>query len=852
MAIAPGTRLGPYEVLSTLGAGGMGEVYKARDTRLERIVALKVSRTEFDERFEREARAIATLNHPHICTLHDVGPNYLVMEYIDGTPLEGPLPLEQALKYAAEIADALDAAHRQHIVHRDLKPANILLTKTGVKLLDFGIAKYSPNLKGPAYVPVTALPTEAPLTAQGTILGTMQYMSPEQLQGREADARSDIFAFGLVLYEMLTGRRAFDGTSTASVIGAILERPAPIVQPELLHRGVNRIIATCLAKNPEDRFQTARDLKRSIEWSEVGREPAAREPRAARTWIPWAVATAVCAAILVSELSFGWARPRSTPGPASDLAVTIVPPSASGIDLLGAASGRPEISPDGAFITYHDRTRNLQLRRLNSMSPELVSAGILNTEIWSADSKSLVFSDATNLKRMSVPDGAPETIGRLPGPLLTGTLSDSGTLVFVSILGGTSSSLFTIPPGGGEPKEITLPVVKRLGFGDSRFLPGGEDLLVTVTQGSTENEIYLVTLRGGDPADPVLLMKNAGGVRYTTAGGGRVLFLRNSNLYAQRLNRRTRKLEGEQELVQSDVAQFSVSQTGILVWRSGRPAPQSLTIFDRQGRTLGTAGPASGFLALKLSPNERQLLASSPGQSWLLEPNSPARVNLRQGDITTLWSPDPTRVLVPVGSRIVERPLSGSGEGREVANVPGLARLEDVYGNVVLFTKGAFASAVFSVRLGDTAEDRVPKPVIETGEWVWNTRFSPDGRWIVFQVVGQDRGIYVQEFPGPGLRKHVTSSGEYPVWRKDGKEIVYLDANRIWSVPVDTSGGEFRAGTPTALFPVRPVGRVLDVSNLAVSRDGSRIYFPQAVEQPDSDVIHVRIGWENAAQRPKP
>ena len=260
------------------------------------------------------------------------------------------------------------------------------------------------------------------------------------------------------------------------------------------------------------------------------------------------------------------------------------------------------------------------------------------------------------------------------------------------------------------------------------------------------------------------------------------------------------------------------------------------------------------FLALKLSPNERQLLASSPGQSWLLEPNSPARVNLRQGDITTLWSPDPTRVLVPVGSRIVERPLSGSGEGREVANVPGLARLEDVSadGKVVLFTKGAFASAVFSVRLGGTTEDRVVKPVIETGEWVWNTRFSPDGRWIVFQVVGQDRGIYIQEFPGPGLRKHVTSSGEYPVWRKDGKEIVYLDANRIWSVPVDTSGGEFRAGTPTALFPVRPVGRVLDVSNLAVSRDGSRIYFPQAVEQPDSDVIHVRIGWENAAQRPKP
>ncbi len=619
----------------------MGEVYKARDTRLERIVALKVSKTEFDERFEREARAIATLNHPHICTLHDVGPNYLVMEYIDGTPLEGPLPLEQSLKYAAEIADALDAAHRQHIVHRDLKPANILLTKTGVKLLDFGLAKYSPDLKGPAFVPVTALPTEAPLTAQGTILGTMQYMSPEQLQGRDADARSDIFAFGLVLYEMLTGRRAFDGTSAASVIGAILERPAPIVQPELLHRGVNRVIATCLAKNPEDRFQTARDLKRSIEWSEFRHEPAAREPRTSRTWIPWAAATAVCAVILVTELAFGWARPRSTPGPAADLALTIAPPSASGIDRLGSPSGTPEISPDGAFITYHDRTRNLQLRRLNSMSPELASRG-------DPEHGNLVGRLEVARLRGCDQSETHERAGRRAGDYRQASRTVAGRdLERQRHLGLRNDSGRGVEqpvhdPAGWRRAQTDHAARREASSGSPMpsFLPGGEDLLVTVTQGSTENEIYLVTLRGGNPADPVLLMKNAGRVRYTTAGGGRVLFVRDSNLYAQRLNRSTRKLEGDQELVQSDVAHFSVSQTGILAWRSGRPAPQSLTIFDRQGRRIGTAGPASGFLALKLSPNERQLLASSPGQSWLLEPNSPARVSLSQGDITTLWSPD--------------------------------------------------------------------------------------------------------------------------------------------------------------------------------------------------------------------
>jgi eukaryotic-like serine/threonine-protein kinase len=844
MTLAPGARLGAYEIVSFIAAGGMGEVYKAVDTRLDRLVALKIARTEFDDRFNREARAIATLNHPHICTLHDVGANYLVMEYVDGSALHGPLPIAQALKYAAEIADALDAAHKQHIIHRDLKPANILITKAGVKLLDFGLAKNVTS--APSMLATTAATAEAPLTRQGTILGTVSYMSPEQLQGRDADARSDIFAFGLVLYEMLTGRRAFDGASPASVIAAILERSAPTVEPELQHRAVNRIIATCLAKDPDDRFQTARDLKRSLDWSLSGSGTANSTQRASKTWIVWTVALALCSVVAAA----GWLRPRPVDQDV-DFALTIAPPDATGIAPIGSSLARPQISPDGAFVTYHDRTNALQLRRLNSIAPEplLRAAGVLTTEVWASDSKSLVFADATNLKRVRVPDGAPEIIAKLPGPFLTGTLSDSGTLLFVTILGGTSSSLYMIPAGGSEPRQVDLPGVKEAGTGYSSpwFLPGGEEFLIGFRpRGSAETEFYLATLRDGSVVDPVLLMKNANDVRYTAAGGGRIVFARDSNLYARRLNRTTRRLEGDEELIVENVATSAVSLNGIVAWRPGRPQPAQVTIFDRRGTPIGTAGPATGFLSLKLSPDERHLLISAPAQSWLLEPNSPGRVNVSQGNITMLWSPDPRRVLVPQGSRIVERPLSGAGDGRELADAPGLARLEDLSadGKTVLFTKGAFASAVYAVRLDGSAEERRPTPVLETGEWVWNTRFSPDGRWIVFQVAGQDSGIYVQEFPGPSLRKQIATAGEYPVWRKDGKEILYLESNRIWSVPVDVSGPQLRAGTPVALFSVRPVSRVLDVSPLAVSRDGSRIYFPQAVEQPDSDVIHIRMGWD--------
>src|SRR5258708_4769134 len=277
MPLSAGTRLGPYEILAPIGAGGMGEVWRARDTRLDRIVAVKVSSEQFSERFEREARAIAALNHPHICQLYDVAPNYLVMEFVEGTPLAGPLPLAQAVEYAGQILEALNAAHRKGITHRDLKPANILVTKPGIKLLDFGLAKQAAPLQRADDATLTQA-----LTSQGQILGTLQYMSPEQLQGKEADARSDLFAFGCVLYEMLSGKRAFEGQSAASVIGAILERePAPLT----VARPLERIVRRALAKDPDQRFQTARDLKAALTWAMEQAPLAAAKPSRRWQWI---------------------------------------------------------------------------------------------------------------------------------------------------------------------------------------------------------------------------------------------------------------------------------------------------------------------------------------------------------------------------------------------------------------------------------------------------------------------------------------------------------------------------------------------------------------------------------------
>jgi serine/threonine protein kinase len=855
MPLTAGDKLGPYEILAPIGAGGMGEVWKARDTRLDRIVAIKVSKTDFGERFEREARAVAALNHHNICTLHDVGPNYLVMEYIEGTPLKGPLPLDHALRYAVQICDALDAAHKKGITHRDLKPANILVAKAGVKLLDFGLAKMVQ-----AAQPMDDATLTMALTGKNEIVGTLYYMSPEQLQaqatGQEIDGRSDIFSFGLVLHEMLTGKRAFEGSSPASVIAGIMERAAPSIA-DVAPVALDHILQRCLAKDPEDRWQSARDLKVSLEL--VGTKPVAgSEPVAAmtgsrlKTWL-WPAAAALFAVVALLALSRPtWFRPQREAIEARNIALTIAPPSATGIEPVGLNESNPEISPDGSAVLYHSSTEALLMRRLDSVTPQPVLGveGKVNPASWAPDSKSIFFATANSVKRMRLPDGAPETLAAISEPLHGFSQALDGTILF-----GGVQRLYAIAPGGAARPVETPGIGKgaiRLGWPE--FLPGSKDFLVLEERSEgLESNIYLATLEAGTLSNPVLLIKNQTMARYTPSGGGRVLFVRNDNLYAQKLNREARKLEGEPELLEQGVASspewglahFSVSRAGVIAWRPGRAFYSQVTVFDRQGKQTGTAGPPGIFRTLHLSPDGTRLLANG---NTVLEPNQPGSLRLREVDlgITTLgaiWSADKAHLLVARDSRILEHPLDG-GQDREAAKAPGVLRVEDVSTDRkrALYSRGAMTDAFYATRLDGTEPD--PKPVLQTGQTVVNPRFSPDGRWIAYaELTANSVSVYVQPFPGPGLRQQISKNGNHPMWRKDGKEIVYFTDDSVWSISVDMAGAQLRASAPEMLFHPGSIAQGLtDTDQMAVSPDGSRFYLPMTVAQPDSGIIHIRIG----------
>jgi eukaryotic-like serine/threonine-protein kinase len=874
MALAPGVRLGAYEVSALIGAGGMGEVYRAHDTTLNRGVALKVLPELFAAdpdrlaRFRREAQTLASLNHPHIAAIYGFESSTgvsgfnrtlhaLVLELVEGPTLadrliHGPLSLDEALQVARQIAQALEAAHDKSVVHRDLKPANIKITPQGVvKVLDFGLAKAT---GGDGSVPdLTQSPTVTG-TRAGVILGTAAYMSPEQARGQSVDKRADIWAFGCALFEMLTGRAPFARDTLTDTLAAIVDRePSWQSLPPATPDRIRDLLRRCLQKDPSRRLRDIGDARLEIEDAigtpkGTGIEVAASGRRS--TAVAWFVAGLIVAGMIIATLLF---VPRQPEVPATDLTLTIAPPSSSGIQPIETGLAIPEISPDGSFVAYHDRSGTLQLRRLNALSTEPLPAASGLAKVWSPDSSSLWFADNSTLKRIPVPDGAPEVVGKLPAPFAAATVSESGVLLFVCCPTG-GFRLFIVPRAGVEAEEAQVPGLKGGAYRSVSFLPGGEDVLVTFTpQGAEEADIYLVTLRDGKPAEPTLLMRNQTEPRYTPARGGRLLFVRNDNLYAQTLNRRTRRLEGDPELVQQGVssrgrnAHFSVSHSGIVVWRPGRAVLAQVTIFDRRGTPLGTAGPPMADNgSLRLSPDEQRVLVTArDGRAWLLEANQPGRFNVSRGDLSMLWSRDGSGFLVPQESRIVERQFSGTSDGRELARLPDLARLEDVSadGNVVLF--GNSASTLSFVRLDGTLEKRVAT-VVQTSEPVGNARFSPDGRWIVYQRRQQVAGIWVQPFPGPGLPKQIASTGESAVWRKDGQEILYLDRDQIWSVRVDTSGGELRASAPERLFAVRSLEggrRVNGISQIAVSRDGSHIYYQQPVEQPDSDVIHVRMGW---------
>ena len=913
MPLQPGARLGPYEILSALGAGGMGEVYKARDTRLDRVVAIKIlpealaAEPQFRERFEREARAISQLTHTHICTLHDIGrqdlTDFLVMEYLEGETLaerltKGALPLDQALPIAIQIASALDHAHRAGIVHRDLKPGNIMLTKAGAgaarqaspqaKLLDFGLAKAS--ALAVAGAGLSMLPTTPPgVTAQGTILGTFQYMAPEQLEGQEADARTDIFAFGAVLYEMLTGKKAFEGKSHASLISAIMSsdpKPVSVLQP-LTPSALDRIVGTCLAKDPEDRYQSARDLSRDLIWVASGSGDGA----GARAVIPltrshrvaWLVATVSTIALIATAIIALRRAGEVTPA-AGPTQFTIGPPenTSFGGPVAGGTGNAPQVavSPDGRNIVFVAGAQSAYQIWLRPVAT-LAARPIPGTEggafpFWSPDSRFIGFFAAGKLKKVAIAGGPPTVLCDAPAGR-GGSWSRDNVILFAP---SRPPGLLRVSSAGGAPTVVTTldPATGEDTHRWPHFLPDGRHFLYTAITGTCCPAAKPSVIRIGslDQAEATItLLQVESSVSYAS---GHVLFARDEILMAQPFDADTRQSKGDAfplaEHVGPEGSRYlsaSVSENGTLVYASrGSLGSQQLTWFDRAGRALSTLGEAAPYINLALSPDERRvavaLAAGSPVNVdiWIIDiaRGVRSRVTFDPGpDTSPVWSPDGTRIAFEAsrsGKPVSLRQTLIDGTGADELLLEGPAGSFTMAPNA-WSADGRFIA--YTTRGSDIwvlplLEDRKPFSLLQTQFTETSSVFSPDGRWIAYTTnEGGQRNVYVQPFPGTGGKSQLSrDGGSHSVWRADGKELFYLGPDAtLMAVPIDATR-HLVAGVPQALFPTGgPLGvnvnRVTTGQVYAVTKDGKRFLVNATPQQSAAAPLTVVVNWTSAIQK---
>jgi serine/threonine protein kinase len=815
----------------------MGQVYRAHDPRMGRDVALKVCAERFSERLDHEVRAVAALNHPNICTVYDVGPDYLLMELVEGESPRGPFPLETALNYARQIAAALEAAHEKGIVHRDLKPANIKITRDDtVKLLDFGLAKIG---TAPAIRSEDSPTWSVDLTREGIILGTAAYMSPEQAKGQSVDKRADIWAFGVVLYELITGVRLFEGETLTETLAAVVKESPDLsrVPPQ-----VRKLLESCLEKDPRKRLRDIGDVWHLLE----APRPTVGANRARKRWA-WAAA-----GMLAIVAAAGWLGPGFRVSESPRLALTIVPTSGAQLSAVGNLQSAPEIAPDGSAVLYLASGR-LYVRRMDSFSPQVVagSEAVTNAAFWSADSSTVAFPTSSQVVRVRLPDGPPQPVAELRQPSRGGSWSDQNTILI------SAGRLLAAPASGGKFTPVEMPGVPDGPQLNPEFLPGGEDFLFLLVPRDNREDgyIYLATLRGQKAENIVLLMRNSTAARFMPAGGGRLLYVRNDNLYSQKLSRSRRRLEGEPELVTRGVASqpamsvhrgdFSVARSGVVAWREGKTALSQVTVFDRHGNPVATAGPPSSVDSIVLSPDGNRVLASWDRGTWIMDVGQPGRLALPADTVWFGWSPDGSKLLGSRGRELVEMPAAGSGEVRQLGERRERGNIHDISpdGKQVL---GFLSGRIFSMPLQVPTEGS--RPLVETGELAFDPRFSPDGRWIVYtarEASAPFPGLYVQPFPGPGQRRQIAPGGSNPAWRKDGKEILYIAGDRLMSVSVSPAGRDLHFGAPQMLFSGlhQPAGTNASARPLDVSRDGSRIFWPQPVAQPGSDSIRIGIGW---------
>jgi eukaryotic-like serine/threonine-protein kinase len=862
MPLSSGDILGPYKILAPLGAGGMGEVYKASDSRLDRHVAVKVlqgTSNELRQRFEREALVVAALQHPHICTLLDTGnqdgTDFLVMEYLEGETLQCPLPMAKVLEYGMQIAGALDAAHRKGVTHRDLKPANIMVTASGVKLLDFGLAKWDRTPR--------AAQQDSTVTGSGTVLGTWPYMAPEQVQGAEVDHRADIWSLGAVLYEMTTGHRAFSGKTPASLIAAILEHsPPPLAQRQpLAPPQLERVVKRCLAKDPDRRWQSARDVQLELESIRESDSLPTAPPQ--RQW-KW---PALAALGFVLALLFGVLWRQQAAHELSPLAASILPPDDS--QILEVA-----LSPDGrmlAFTTQSEAKRNLQsegrrhlwIRPLHSLSSrQLQGTEDADHPFWSPDGRWVAFFAQGKLKKIDASGGPAQPLcdvlrGR------GGTWNRQGEILYAS----TPIGLFRVSENGGTPREVTK-LDRAKGDSNHRwpfFLPDGRQYLY-LRSGTNPNHsgIFKGSL---DAEETTRLLGDQSSAEFfvSPAGDGYLLFSRDGTLMAQPWDPNQSTPAGSPFPVAEKVgvrgglrqAPFAVSSNGMLALvHAGESPLKQLTWVDRSGKHLGTVGGQGGVESPLLSPDGKQVVFSSLGDIWLMDVKNgiPTRFTFGpDADWNPVWSPDGSRVVFASNRggyfHLYQKNTNRTGteERLQGSNLNQFADDWSMDGRFLLYAasdpKTRADLWILPVHNGGQ-----PEPLLRTEADEHSASFSPDGKWIAYlsDETGRQEA-FVQPFPPTGAKWQISQLGAiWPRWRRDARELFWLDLGGTMMAASLSTAAAFQAGAPQTLFRTGVTDRSVRYS---VASDGQRFLFPMptAAPSPAAPVTIVQ-NWLAAAK----
>jgi Tol biopolymer transport system component len=863
----------------------MGEVYEARDTRLNRSVAIKICKGKFTERFEREARAISSLNHPHICALYDIGREdsieFLIMEYLEGETLEarlckGPLPIDEALRIAIQIASALDAAHRKGVIHRDLKPGNVMLTRSGAKLLDFGLSKIAePVLAGSNASMLTAA---QPITREGTIVGTFQYMSPEQLEGKETDTLSDIFSFGAMLYEMITGRKSFDSSSQASLIAAVMsENPPPVstIQP-MASPALDRIVQRCLAKSPDDRWQSAGDLKSELEWiAEGGSRAGVPTPVAARRHnrerLAWILAGLAGAMLLAF---FAAAYMRKKPAEAAEVRFQIPAPD----KLSFFWYDMPAVSPDGKRIAFTAAPTmredgRLFIRPLDADTAKEVSLPGTDAALpfWSPDGRQIAFFSKRTLQKVDVSGGSPVTICPLSSAASGGTWSRDGVILFSQAPG----LLYRVNAVNGEVKPLWSLAEGETAQHFPQFLPDGNHYLYLSTSSRPGQQgVYAGSL---DSKERKFIVATTAHAVYMEPG--QLLFTKGDVLMAQPFDLRNLKLQGEPRPVADNIermepvspysgAVFAASSNGVLVWRRSSQSPNSdLQWVDRSGKKLSGVGDVADYSNPALSPDNRRLAIgirdprTKTRDIWIFDLLRGTRTRMTfdpADDLDSIWSPDGTRIAFSsnrMGQRdLYQVPADGSGSAELLLGGAGVQKNAEDWspdGKYLAYNNQTLAPVQVSLYVLPLVNDRKPVPFVSTEFPAQQGQFSPNGRWIAYRSMESGRSeVYVQGFSldsaqPRGKWQISTKGGEVPRWRRDGKELFYHYGNTFFAVDVKTDGASFEVGIPRPLFDA-PTVRNYTLGGgvpFVVSSDGQRFLILAPAETEASSPFQVLVNW---------